>query len=94
MLILPAEFFGPSPVLPVASPSQKRVGATKSNADRVELTFVGFAVQSLTMEHFQNTFAGGEFGSFFYPMHHYSLRSRLDPINVMSDYCNASTYNV
>ena len=65
MLILPAEFFGPSPVLPVASPSQKRVGATKSNADRVELTFVGFAVQSLTMEHFQNTFAGGEFGSFF-----------------------------
>ena len=65
MLILPAEFFVPSHVLPVASPSQKRVGATKSNADRVELTFVGFAVQSLMMEHFQNTFAGGEFGSFF-----------------------------
>lgn len=66
MLSLPAKFFAPSPALPVAFRFQKRVAATKSSADHVGLTFVGFVVQLWTTGRFQNTFAGGELPRLLY----------------------------
>ena len=60
MLISSAVFFVPSPVLPVAYRSQKRVVVIKSNVDHVELTSVGCAGQLWMMGRSRNTFAGGE----------------------------------